>query len=70
MHTGLPAILAATGAAEQSDFMQGGKLLLHWAAQFGHAELCELLLKSNPHTDAQDERGNTPLHLAACNNHR
>ena len=50
--------------------MQGGKLLLHWAAQFGHAELCELLLKSNPHTDAQDERGNAPLHLAACNNHR
>ena len=50
--------------------VQGGKLLLHWAAQFGQAELCELLLKSNPHTDVQDERGNTPLHLAACNNHR
>lgn len=70
MHMALPASLAATGTAEQSMLVQGGKLLLHWAAQFGQAELCELLLKSNPHTDVLDERGNAPLHLAACNNHR
>ena len=49
---------------------QGGKLVLHWAAQFGHAELCKAILESLPLADFRDERGNTPLHLAACNDHR
>ena len=50
--------------------MQGGKLLLHWSAQFGDTELCERYLQSNPLVDPQDERGNTPLHLAVCNDRR
>lgn len=50
--------------------MQGGKLVLHWAAQFGYAELCKRLLEASPLVDIPDERGNTPLHLAALNDHR
>ena len=50
--------------------MQGGKLLLHWSAQFGDAKLCGRYLQSHPLVDPQDERGNTPLHLAVCNDRR
>ena len=50
--------------------MQGGKLLLHWSAQFGDAQMCRRYLRSFPLVDPQDERGNTPLHLAVCNDRR
>ena len=49
--------------------LQGGKKLLHWAAQFGDLGLVRRLLENNPVSDVGDSRGNRPLHLAVLNNH-
>lgn len=50
---------------------QEGKTALHWAAQFGEAGLLHELLGPGAAGDVNsaDEAGNTPLHLAALNNH-
>ncbi len=50
--------------------LQGGKRLLHWAAQFGDSDLVSRLMRDNPVSDLQDFRGNRPLHLAVLNNHK
>ena len=49
--------------------VQGGKTLLHWAAQYGDSELVAVALANNPLPDPRDARGNTPLHLAVINAH-
>ena len=50
---------------------QEGKTALHWAAQFGEAGLLHDLLgpRAAGDVNSADEAGNTPLHLAALNNH-
>ncbi len=50
---------------------QEGKTALHWASQFGEAGLLHELLGPGAAGDVNsaDEAGNTPLHLAALNNH-
>ncbi|KAE9216378.1 hypothetical protein PF002_g17098 [Phytophthora fragariae] len=42
-----------------------GRSMLHDAAEFGHASVMELLLKTRVIVDAKDNRGDTPLHHAA-----
>jgi ankyrin repeat protein len=42
-----------------------GRAMLHDAAEFGHANVMELLLKARVIVDIQDSRGDTPLHHAA-----
>ena len=42
---------------------------LHWAAQFGHFEVCELLIANVIERNPEDIRGVTPLHSAASNGH-
>ncbi|GMF22608.1 unnamed protein product [Phytophthora lilii] len=42
-----------------------GRTMLHDAAEFGHANVMELLLKARVIVDIQDSRGDTPLHHAA-----
>lgn len=49
--------------------MQGGKTPLHWAAQFGEESACRFVLEMSPSVDCKDGLGNTPLHLAALNDH-
>lgn len=46
-----------------------GRTMLHDAAEYGHAHVMELLLKSRVLLNAPDRRGNTPLHYAAKNGH-
>jgi len=43
---------------------------LHYAASFGHVDLCELLVRYGADTDAQNARLETPLHLAVAGGHR
>ncbi|KAL3666377.1 hypothetical protein V7S43_008628 [Phytophthora oleae] len=42
-----------------------GRSMLHDAAEFGHANLMELLLKARVIVDVKDSKGDTPLHYAA-----
>ncbi|KAG2977856.1 hypothetical protein PC128_g25839, partial [Phytophthora cactorum] len=42
-----------------------GRTMLHDAAEFGHSNVMELLLKARVVVDAKDRRGDTPLHHAA-----
>ncbi|GMF36055.1 unnamed protein product [Phytophthora fragariaefolia] len=42
-----------------------GRTMLHDAAEFGHANVMELLLKARVVVDAKDSREDTPLHHAA-----
>jgi len=48
---------------------QAGKTALHWAAQFGEAQLLHELIRTAEDVNPLDEAGNTPLHLAALNGH-
>lgn len=45
-----------------------GKTLLHEAAQEDDIELMHFLVQHHAHVDAQDFKGNTPLHCAAARN--
>ena len=49
--------------------LQAGKTALHWAAQFGEAQLLHELMRTADDVNQRDEAGNTPLHLAALNGH-
>ena len=40
---------------------------LHWAAKFGHEDVCRWLLLRGANPSAVAKDGNTPLHLAAGN---
>ncbi|KAK1933862.1 Receptor-interacting serine/threonine-protein kinase 4 [Phytophthora citrophthora] len=42
-----------------------GRTMLHDAAQFGHTNVMELLLKARVIVDTKDSKGDTPLHYAA-----
>ncbi|KAF4037298.1 Ankyrin repeats (3 copies) [Phytophthora infestans] len=44
-----------------------GRTMLHDAAEFGHANVMELLLKARVLVDVKDSGGDTPLHHAARN---
>lgn len=46
---------------------QGGKAALHLAAEFGHGEVVDILLKHKAFANARSKKGMTPLHLAARN---
>lgn len=47
-----------------------GQTPLHWAARYNRTPLVELLIASHhAATDAQDNDGNTPLHLAVIHEH-
>ncbi len=46
---------------------QASKTALHWAVAQGNDAIVRLLLNHDFDIDAQDEDGNTPLHVAACN---
>ena len=48
---------------------QAGKTALHWAAQFGEAQLLHELMRTADDVNPRDDAGNTPLHLAALNGH-
>ena len=43
---------------------------LHLAAEYGHAEVAELLLSHSAEVDAKDRSGRTALHWAALTGHR
>lgn len=49
---------------------QEGKQPLHWAAQYGELRMVQSILAERPNLQAKDERGNSPLHLAAAAGHR
>ena len=53
---------AAVGAAQADGFTA-----LHWAAQWDHAELADLLIGAGADVDAADRYGVTPLVLACTN---
>ena len=38
---------------------------LHWAAQYGNADICQLILKNVENKNPKDSYGGTPLHCAA-----
>ena len=42
---------------------------LHWAANRGHLDIVQALLKARADVNAKDEYGMTPLHLAAIRGH-
>ncbi|XP_065835760.1 putative ankyrin repeat protein RF_0381 [Oscarella lobularis] len=42
-----------------------GRTSLHWAAQFGHLEVAEILISNGANIEAKDERGNTPVLCSA-----
>lgn len=46
-----------------------GRTMLHDTAEFGHAHVMELLLKTRVLLNVTDSRGNAPLHYAAKNGH-
>ncbi|XP_072311255.1 myotrophin [Eucyclogobius newberryi] len=45
--------------------LEGGRMPLHVAADFGHAEVVEYLISKGANVNAPDKHGITPL-LAAC----
>nr|XP_034184113.1 uncharacterized protein LOC117606144 isoform X1 [Osmia lignaria] len=53
------------------DFTQsvGGFSMLHVAAEFGHQEIVDFLLKKGANVNARNDRGGIPLHTAALNGH-
>ncbi|CAN0394631.1 unnamed protein product, partial [Laminaria digitata] len=42
---------------------------LHWAASFGHADLCSLLLNEGADVNRCNNEGTTPLHEASKGGH-
>jgi len=42
---------------------------LHYASSMGHMDVVLHLLQCGSHVHCVDSQGNTPLHLAAANNH-
>jgi len=46
-----------------------GNTALHYAAQNGHVELCEVLVRAGVSYDARTKVNRTPLHLAAQEGH-
>lgn len=60
-------LLAANPAAALADEEWSGKLPLHYAAQYGRADVVKVLLAAAPATAAAASTGtlSTPLHLAA-----
>jgi len=62
-----PPFLAATNTT--SDLSKDGKQALHYAAEEGHLDSLQLLLKFGAYTEFRDNWGNTPLHYASMNNH-
>ena len=46
-----------------------GRTPFHFAAMYGHLELCQLIHVYFGVVNSKDEDGNTPLHHAACNGH-
>ena len=53
-------------AADVQD--QYGNTLLSIASQFGHFDICNLLIKGGANVNTQNELGNTPLHYAIAYN--
>ena len=46
--------------------MDAGRTALHWAAAYGHSDVCQLLLENSASVDAIDGSGDTPFLLAAA----
>lgn len=59
--------LMQSGAAFTTDWM--GTSPLHFAAQFGHVEVLDVLLKAGVSRDTRTKVDRTPLHLAAQEGH-
>jgi len=49
---------------EQTD--KEGRTALHYAAEWGDANIVDVLLRAKCQVNGQDNKGNTPLHLAAA----
>jgi ankyrin repeat protein len=52
-----------------SDFLQLGNSPLHFAAQYGHAETSEALMRAGISRDARTKVDRTPLHIASQQGH-
>ena len=52
------------------DICHCGYTPLHLAARYGHTNIGMRLIENGAHIHAQDCNGATPLHVAACHNHR
>ena len=57
-------------AKDIDKLVQAGKLPMHWAAQLGEGVHELLQSGADEQVHMKDGQGNTPLHLAALNNHR
>ena len=59
--------VSPNGRSQSPEWNQ--KSVLHVAAQFGHEQICELLLRHDAIVDTTDETKWTPLHWAAFEGH-
>ncbi len=64
-HAEITAYLIQSGARLDLDGPFDGTTVLHRAVKRGHDDVVDLLLQKGIRLDVPDNRGNTPLHLAA-----
>ncbi len=67
-NTAVASLLIEAGA-EVEALDRWGRTPLHWAAQFGRADVVDLLLRAGAGVDRQASDGATPLHWAAQEGH-
>src|SRR5262249_30142134 len=67
--TAAVASILIEAGAEVEGLDRWGRTLLHWAAQFGRADVVDLLLRAGAGVDRPASDGATPLHWAAQEGH-